>query len=362
LGRILRDIAALTHQHLSDIYDVASIGLGNPPSKSIPFMQYPTGMVQDWVVEGLPHAWRDHVGSKEGILFCIWDLSRLLWLAYPEQCPSEHVKEFLLNFKGKKWVYPAIDGCGPNGKLPGLLEDAASKFDRFLNYTNFSREITGYPDVCTHGIDVRTFYPRPDARSILKTFGVEMKEGEKLIGIVATNQPRKDWALAFETLRVLKDQGLKFRVWIHTDVPERHWSLPALYVDFGLQPEIQIFQTPFGLSDDYMAMLYSACDVTLGIGPEGVGYPILESIACGTPCVTGEYGGQKDFVHPTQQVYPIAYRYEGVFAIKRPVYDPKDFVAQIKYALQIPHKNIRPAWMWKDVWPAWEKWLRAGVQ
>jgi glycosyltransferase involved in cell wall biosynthesis len=366
LGRIHRDVATRCVAHLSDVFNVATIGIGAPPSAEIPLRQYPVTHCDDWIIHDLPYAWKDHVGDRaDGILFSFWDVSRLLWMVYPEQCPNLVVRDFLLNFKGEKWVYPAVDGAGPNGRMPAMLADALSRFDRVLNYTEFSARITGYPDVCTHGIDTSVFYPRSGAReAIAAKFAMNLEPGERLIGIVATNQPRKDWALAFGALALLKQQGIKATVWIHTDTDMRHWDLKALYVDFGLAPDIRAFVTPYGLPDDDLAALYSACDVTIGPGVEGFGYPAAESLCCGTPHVTGSYGGQADFVPEPMQIHPIAYRYEGVFAVQRPVHDSAKFAERIRYWL--PDRWTGPAcgWdavAWNSVWPKWEQWFRDGL-
>lgn len=362
LGRILRDVALRIHTHLGDVFDLATLGLGAPPSTTLPFDQYHAPSANEWVMRDLPWVWEKHAKGHVGTIFSLWDISRLLWMAYPDQCPDPEVKKFLLNFKGKKWGYPAIDGCGPTGGMPTLLKDALTKFDRVLNYTNFSAKITGYPDVCTHGIDTKVFYPRDNAQEFVeKTFSMKLEKDEKLIGIVATNQPRKDWALAFGTLALLKRRGVKARVWIHTDTDMRHWDLKALYVDFGLAPEIKVFLTPFGLPDETMAELYSAADVTIGIGPEGFGYPIAESLCCGTPCVTGSYGGQSDFVPRSMMVDPIAFRYEGIFAIQRPVYDAADFAIRIEAIIRDQIDYTKPVCSWDSIWPSWEKWFRDGL-
>lgn len=362
LGRILRDVALRTQVFLDDVLDVAVLGGETPPNPMLGLRHYPMGDVKDWIPQNLPYAWKSHVGDREGIIFCLWDISRLLWLVHPEQCPDLTIRDFLVNgFKGQKWIYPAIDGAGPNGGMPVLLKEALAKFDRVLNYTEFSAKITGYPDVCTHGVDTSVFYPRLGARAILAKFAIPpIEPGEVLIGIVATNQPRKDWALAFRALALLNRQGVKARVWIHTDTDMRHWDLKALYIDFGLAPNIKVFLTPYGLQDDDLAMLYSACNVTIGPGAEGCGYPILESMACGVPCITGSYGGQSDYVPIQWLVDPIAYRYEGIFAIQRPVYDAQSFTDKIQRVLR-NREQADPAWSWDQVWPTWEKFFREGL-
>lgn len=361
LGRILRDLAVRIHENMGDVLDVATLGLGAPPTKSLPFMQYQASNVKDWVLEDLPYAWKDHAGDADGIIFCIWDISRLLWFAYPEQCQSVMLQQLRKTLKAKTWIYPAIDGSGPNGKMPSVLGDALTKFDRVLNYTQFSAKITGYPDVCTHGIDTGVFYPRSEARAqVAAKWNVNLDPGEAMIGIVATNQPRKRWDMAFSALRKLKETKRKIRVWLHVDTDMRYWDLKSLYVDFGLDPNIKVFLTPYGISDDDMATLYSAMDMTLGIGVEGWGYPLGESLACGTPCVTGSYGGQSDFVPREFMVDPVIFQHEGIFAIQRPVYDSDDWAAKINETFG-KRAECPDAIKWENAWKGWENWLRKGL-
>lgn len=362
LGRILRDVAVRIHENMGDVLDVATLGIGAPPSKNLPFMQYHASNVQDWVLEDLPYAWNDHAKDEEGIILFMWDISRLLWFAYPDQCKSIALREWRKTLKAKTWIYPAVDGSGPNGKLPTILSEALTKFDRVLNYTEFSAKITGYPDVCSHGIDTNVFYRSPNARQALSKFGVTLEPDEVLIGIVATNQPRKDWAMAFGALAELSKNGIKARVWIHTDTDLRNWDLKAMYVDFGLiNSGIKVFLTPYGLPDSDMAMLYSACDVTMAPGVEGWGFPCGESLACGTPVIAGSYGGQADFVPKEFQVDPVAYRYEGIFAIQRPVYSSASFAESIGRVLDGPNDATYPVCSWDEVWPRWQRWIEVGI-
>jgi len=364
LGRMTYQLAMQIGKHMSDVFDVGTLGAGQPPDPALPFKQYPMGEVKDWIPQNLPYAWMAHSKGREGIMLWAWDISRLLWLAYPDQCENADVKSFLQTFPFKKWVYPAIDAAGPNGHMPVLLADALAQFDRVVNYTQFSAKITGYPGVCCHGIDTSIFYRRGDARDILRKFDVEAPEdGELLIGIVATNQPRKDWAMAFGALALLGQAGYRVRLWLHTDVVYRYWDLKSLYVDFGLQPNVKVFLTQYGISEDDLAHLYSACDLTLGIGPEGFGRPLAESLCCGTPVIAGSYGGQTDFMPKEFLVDPIAYRYETVFAVQRPVYNSQHFADKIVEVLKNPAMRAlaKPTPSYDDVWPAWEAWLRAGI-
>jgi glycosyltransferase involved in cell wall biosynthesis len=177
---------------------------------------------------------------------------------------------------------------------------------------------------------------------------------------VGTNQIRKDWGLGISTVAELAGER-KVTLWCHTDVLERHWSLPALLHDFGLMEQsiVTLAQYP----DEIMAWSYSACDVTLGIGlGEGYGYPIFESLACGTPCIHGDYGGAAEHLPPEFLVNADATRIEGPYNCVRRVYSPYEWRDKVKF---LPASNIRttlPAHLdWNNLWPRWEKWLREGV-
>ena len=189
---------------------------------------------------------------------------------------------------------------------------------------------------------------RPQLGSIL--------DNEVLIGIVATNQARKDWGLGIETAALFAKEH-KLRLWIHIDKLEKYWSIPALLADYELLDRA-VISLGF-LSDDAMAMAYSACDLTLGIGPEGFGYPLAESLACGTPVITGSYAGGSDIVPKAMQVDPIAYRLEGVYSSMRPVFRAEDWANRAMEFLG-NRARLDPQYDWNNLWPHWEEWLRQG--
>ena len=184
-------------------------------------------------------------------------------------------------------------------------------------------------------------------------------DDQPLIGTVATNQVRKDWGLWAEVCALFITRHPKARFWVHSDTDERHWSIPQLMIDFGLMDRTSI---SFGyLSDDQMAQAYTACDLTLGIGAgEGFGYPIAESLFCGTPVVHGRYGGAADYVPDEMLVDPRMFRLEGLYACKRPVFEPDDWVDKMEYLLG--KRESGPSQLdWKNVWPRFEAWFRKGL-
>lgn len=380
LGRITRDLAIRIREHLSDVYRVGTFGLGGSGSRKFDFPQYHVEGSENWVLPTLPEVWEDFAGDEKGIVFCIWDASRLGWFSQPEtQCENPVLKQFLLDPPFKKWIYAPIDAEGPNGKLTFPLQQVLSGFDVRLAYGKWAASIVNnslsLPARTTpflpHGIDDAIFYQRDreacrasfvsitHATTLLGRMADRLEKDDFVVGIIATNQTRKDWALGIESVAIIA-QAVKVKLWIHTDVLERYWSIPALLLDYGLLDSTMI---SLGyLSDDKMAEAYSACDVTLGIGSgEGFGFPIFESIFCGTPCIHGDYAGAPEHLLADFLVSPLAFRYEGLYSSKRPVFSPRDWARKARKIAE--YRTNTPGLLgWNKLWPLWEAWLRSEIR
>lgn len=373
LARIARDLAIRIHEHLSDVYQVATIGYGAATSSRLPFHQYSWAHNSEWIIHDLPEVWYDFAGDRRGVFLSIQDPSRMLWLARPEAaCTNPTVVRFLKNRPFEKWGYFPIDAVGANGKLSCVLEACLRGYDKILAYSKWSEKIIiktiGQQaseerclDYFPHGIDRTVWYPR--GRKFRQIFGelaiarkATIEPFEKLVGIIATNQPRKDFALAMQVCQELRERNHKIRLWIHTDSFDRYWQIPWMLDDYKLLGENIISNG--AIDDESMAKLYSACDITLGIGRgEGFGYPIFESLACGTPCIHGNYGGAPEHLPETLKVKPIAYYVEGNFCSHRPVYDPVDWANKVEAAWG-KQTELPEHLDWNVLWPKWEQWLR----
>jgi glycosyltransferase involved in cell wall biosynthesis len=362
LARIQRDVVSRIHAEMKDEFTVATAGYGGTGLESVPWKDYSLTQIDNWLLPELPKIAKHFAGDEELIVMFFSDASRLGWFAHPDWCYIPELAEWLKTAKIKKWIYAPVDAEGPNGHLSVKLDYIYKGFDRVLNYSKFSADVTGYPDYLPHGIDTNVFKPqdRMKAKEMFRKIGFDfLKDSSFLIGIVATNQARKDWPLGLETARILMDRGLDVRVWAHTDMIERNWDIGALVADFGLHNRVVV--TTHEIPDQVMNHLYAACDVTLGIGlGEGFGYPIFESLASGTPVLHCLYGGAAEHLMTHMAVPVKAWRYEGPSCLKRPVCDPKDWAWWVENrAVQVtdPPPMIDPELDWNNLWPRWREWL-----
>jgi glycosyltransferase involved in cell wall biosynthesis len=227
-----------------------------------------------------------------------------------------------------------------------------------------------------HGIDSEIFYEMPrklsrklflsytGAQNFFQMIGqvkgtAPIADDEVLVAIIATNQSRKNWALGLETCAIL-GKNHRIRVWLHTDSMERWWSLPNLLADYGLLDRAVI--SLGAITDERMATGYSAADISLGIGPEGYGFCIAESMACGTPCITGSYANNAALVDSGMAVDPVAFYYEGSYASKRPVYNPCEWAIKAEEWIG-KRSSLDPKYDWDNNWKnGWEPYLREAAK
>lgn len=385
LARITRDLAQRVHKYLPGMLKVGTIGYGSPGSSKLGWHQYYWNAREDYVIPDLPEIWADFAGSytAPGIFMTVQDASRMLWLSHPEQVLNfkhfldKRLAQFLKNPPFRKVGYFPIDAAGIDGKFTLCLKETYRGYDRVLAYTEWARKLVEHTltpeDVertglsyIPHGIDTEVFYPRDREEARYNFFEhVAIKHqlslsGKTVVGIVATNQSRKDYGLAFAALRkVLRTKELV--IWVKTDMLERTWSLSGLAKDFGMDA----FVTLSELTDESLAHAYSACDVTLGIGPEGFGFPIFESLACGCPVVHGNCAGAPEFMPKEMLIEPVAMRLETPYSVYRPVYEPSQMAEKIvelttdKWQKRESLLPPRLAWsnLWKDEWEPYFKSL-----
>lgn len=369
LARITKDLAI----HVASLpqFRVATMGRGVEVTSKLPFTQYPFPEEHQWGENHLQRNWEDFAGPDIGVIMTIWDPSRLDWYARPRM--GGDTEKFLGSGRFQKWAYLPVDSFGVGGRLTGRVADTLQGFDRRLAYTAFGAQVVeatmGQPcDWIPHGYNPAIFQPRDRVASRM-TFGI--KDEETLVGCVMTNQSRKDWATAFGAIAYLKNQTPLLKFWAHTDVYERYWNLLALIEDFHLE-ETAVITYSGQFTNEQLSYAYSACDVTMlpSLG-EGFGYPIIESLACGVPCVHGNYGGGVEWIPDKSWIVPCeTTRLDGMWNNVRPVWNPNAWANTLSAVLEESRDgmlkdvctNAVEHLQWPKLWEsAWKKWFLSGL-
>lgn len=377
LARICRHLAGLLSS--SPFFRVGTLGLGGQGSRRLPWQQYTIQRLQgEWGQGSIREVWADFAGRERGVIMPIWDATRVFWLARPEYSGDVGLLRWRQEGHFDLWGYLPIDATGPGRKLTGMAQDALLGFQRLLCYTKWAqglveasigqeaasqRDLTWLP----HGMELERWPLRDkeEARSRLYPF---LHEGQRLVGVVATNQPRKDWGLVASVCRELALRDSSLRFWWHVDLDERYWSIPALVNDFGLGGRVQVTHE---MSNAELSWRYNACDLTLhpGLG-EGFGYPIFESLASGVPVLHGNYGGGAEVMaqcgHEEMLVQAEGWRIETIHNNVRPVFHPNAWLAAAEESLgrEWDRMALRASLAhldWQNLWPScWLPWFMKG--
>jgi len=369
LARIGRDLATLVSGLPQ--FRVGYMGRGSMASSKLPFAQYPFHEWEEWGESKLEFTWRDFAGDDHGIIFTITDPSRLHWFANPNGIEGP-LGDFLRSGKFERWGYFPVDSVSIGERLTRESCQTLQHYDRILAYTQFgaevlSKSVGGHVEWIPHGMNLDVFTPRDFTQARAK-LGVRLDD--LVVGCVMTNQARKDWGLAFAIIARLTAGIPNVKFWAHVDTTLRHWDLRALVDDFRLDPQNVIITETGAFNDSELSYAYSACNLTIlpSLG-EGFGYPIVESLACGVPCIHGRYGGGVELI-PCDEwlVSPVIDRLDTPYNCLRPVFDPGDWVETIERALQSPNKapdfcrNSVAHLDWHALWPSmWKKWFESGV-
>ena len=366
LGKIARDLAG---QIAASDLPVDLLHVGGPPiPRFTAWPHVPMGEIEragDWGRSFVEQLYRSQWGSTPGIVWVIWDPSRLA--AYTG-----------IDLPVQLWSYPAIDAANRNGTIGGPAAEAIRRADRVIAYGRWAstvlQPLRSPVPYLPHGLTAAVFAPTaPEEQAwVAEQLGPQIKRRDRLIGCVATNQPRKDLALYCETLAELLHRGHPVYGWLHTDTLVKAWSVPELIETCGLTKRITVSLTDY--DDRALAALYQACTVTVapGLG-EGFGYPIVESLANGTPVVHGDVGGGRELVPKIEWRFPVReVRVEGVYALRRPVFRATDVANAIERVWRwqeqvgptIAREYCRGAVAhleWSALWPRWRGWIRQGI-
>ena len=138
------------------------------------------------------------------------------------------------------------------------------------------------------GIDSFWHTPDPDYREVLrKDIGLD---GKFVVMTVGANHLRKNLSAGIQIMSQLKARIPNVHYLLIAEPTPRTigWSLPELAERYGLENNISvILNRP---TDDALLRFYQASDAYLCTShAEGLGLPLLESMACGLPVVAGNW-------------------------------------------------------------------------
>lgn len=369
LARLCRDLATL----LATMPEFRVAVLGRTPftginSRTYPWMSYPFPESGQWGEEYILPAWKDFAGEDPGVIMSLWDLSRMLWFGRPERMREDMAVFLGAGRNYMKWGYVPVDGTGPDEQgLPVGMVEAAMGYERMCAASEWGAGVIRRHRPCQwipHGIDTSVFAIGPRRGTL------DWPEGSVVVGCNMANQARKDWPVAFECVRVLREEyGNLLKFWAHTDSMIQYWNLYALATDYGVG---DIVEVTLDLTDQQLAQRYSACDCTiLPTAGEGFGYPIAESLACGTACVTTDYAAGQELVDTDCRVSPVAYRVDTQHDVRRAVLSGWGFASRVKAQVerkrqdwdyhgqelrrQVEHLD------WTRIGHVWQRWFREGI-
>jgi glycosyltransferase involved in cell wall biosynthesis len=333
--------------------------------------------------------------GERPVVMAITDPSRVYDLTRPAQAGEEidPVTDI-----ADLWGYFPIDAVNVNDAIGGPAAHAIWEVDRVHGYGRWGAHVLRrtlqqqwaerrspgedeqWKQVVTylpHGLEPGVFVPTPLHRAddLFQAWYHQLlihAPQTLVIGCVATNQPRKDLALLFAAAAKIREQGRPCAVWLHTDsMVKGAWSVSELARSFAFDKRSCLASCE-EITDRQLAARYSSSTATLapGLG-EGFGYPIVESLSCGTPVVHGHYAGGAGLVpDPRWLVDAAAWRIESVYAQLRPVFQPEAVAAALLEACHARlHERSCMAFCmgsvahlsWQALWPRWRGWVAKGL-
>lgn len=367
LSRIGRDLATLACT-LPELR-IGYLGRGEGNRRAFPFVVYPYDERHEWGQGVIREVWNDFSQGEPGLILTTDDPSRRGWFADPGRYP-QGLESFL--GEGRNFLkigYFPIDSTGPgDGNVLGVeARGTIMGYDKVLAASEWGRDVmmnSGRRDAdwLPHGFFPDKFRIRADARKIMLK-----DDAEVWVGSVMANQSRKDFPVLFEAAALLKAHyGNRFRLWLHTNAPVSYWNVYSLAADFGIGDCLDLTT---GTTDEMLALRYSSCDCTLlPSAAEGFGYPIAESMACGTPCIVTDYAAGQELVPEEMRVRPVAYRIDTVWNVKRAVLSGHGFaraaIQQIErmredreYEMEVNAERVRHL-QWPNLRFLWERFFR----
>ena len=161
------------------------------------------------------------------------------------------------------------------------------------------------PLYAPHAIDTSVFHPRDRGES-RELCGIP--QSAFAIAMVAANMDsgpsRKGFVEALRAFKIFRERHDDAILYLHTSLTGTYgggvginlsWVCERLGIEVEWLRGTPTIQYENGVPPEHLAMLYSAADILLAPSyGEGFGIPVVESQACGTPVIVGDFTAQPE--------------------------------------------------------------------
>lgn len=199
------------------------------------------------------------------------------------------------NLKGSKIYWCVIDASRPSLGYERWLDtfDFIFATSHWCRDAMLERGMDGERIIVVpEGVDPKFYNPygRP----------VATHSGKTKFLMVGKYEKRKGYGEAFEALRIATEQGASIELLTKSDwINGTDAVLPTEFIEL-----VQRYQDKFSIkvytgnfSPEQMRTLYYSADYFLHPSRcEGWSLPLIEAIACGTPCITTRFGGHSEYL------------------------------------------------------------------
>lgn len=186
-----------------------------------------------------------------------------------------------------------LAACRHAYRIVAISEAAASEF------LGWKRMLAGVreegPEIAVVTLPVVAEEPTEQAVAEVKDrLGVV---SEPMVLVVGSHEPRKNHLAVLHAAETLWREGVRFTLVL---AGAGAWRSEEFYEHVGeLKRAGRPMESVRGLPDDLLWAAYRAAHVTLFPSlNEGFGLPVAESLACGTPVITSDFGSTRDIVSP----------------------------------------------------------------
>ncbi|MBI9051225.1 MAG: glycosyltransferase [Anaerolineaceae bacterium] len=152
-----------------------------------------------------------------------------------------------------------------------------------------------------NGFDTDVFAPDIHWRTEIRNT-INVKEDEKVIGIIGRYDPQKDYSTFLHAVKILGNHSSMIHcILCGSSVDDQNAELMKLIELFGIQKQVHLL----GYRAD-IKHIHQSLDILVSSSAYGEAFPnvIAEAMACGVPCVATDVGDSRFLIGDTGKVVP----------------------------------------------------------